>query len=94
MHGCASRVRLSDPSVPQQWLARTSARDVDPADRRRLDLVVYGATPLGEALCCDVTLVSPLTREGRPQPRDGAAISVAERRKRVAYLELLRPGPQ
>ena len=41
--------------VPQQWLACTSARDVDPADRRRLDLVVYGATPLGEALCCVAT---------------------------------------
>ena len=82
--------------VPQQWLARTSARDVDPADRRRRDLVVYGATPLGEALCCDVTLLSPMTREGRPQPsaatRDGAAITVAERR--IAYPELLRPGPQ
>ena len=84
--------------VPQQWLARTSAPGVDPADRRRLDFVAYGATPLGEALCCDVTLVSPLTREGRPQPsvasRDGAAIAVAERRKRAAYPELLRPGPQ
>ena len=71
---------------------------VDPADRRRLDFVAYGATPLGEALCCDVTLVSPLKREGRPQPsaasRDGAAIAVAERRKRAAYPELLRPGPQ
>ena len=66
--------------------------------RRRLDFVVYGAMPLGEALCCDVTLVAPLTREGRPQPsaasRDGAAITVAERRKRAAYPELLRPGPQ
>eukprot|EP00439_Symbiodinium_sp_Y106_P008994 s6778_g1.t1 len=66
--------------------------------RRRLDFVVYGATPLGEALCCDVTLVAPLTREGRPQPsaasRDGAAITVAERRKRAAYPELLRPGSQ
>ena len=45
-----------------------------------------------------MTLVSPLTREGRPQPsaasRDGAAIAVAERRKRAAYPELLRPGPQ
>ena len=26
--------------VPQQWLARTSAPHVDPADRRRLDFVV------------------------------------------------------
>ena len=81
----------------KQWLARTSARHVGPADRRRLDLVVYGATPLGEALCCDVTLVSPWIREGRPQPsatRDGAAIVVAKIRKRVTYLELRRPGPQ
>ena len=89
MHGYASRVRLSDPK------ARTSARDVDPADRRRLDLiVVYGATPLGEALCCDVMLVSPLTREGQPQPfaasRNGGASTVAERRKRVAHPELLQ----
>ncbi|OLP88685.1 hypothetical protein AK812_SmicGene29924 [Symbiodinium microadriaticum] len=71
--------RALEPVVPQQWLARTSARDLDPADRRRLDLVVYGSTPLGE---------------GRPQPsaatRDGAAITVAEKRKRVAYPELLR----
>ena len=57
----AARACLGQQVVPQQWLARTSARDVDPADRRRLDLVVYGATLVGEALCCDVTLVSPLT---------------------------------
>ena len=30
---------------------------VGSADRRRFDFVMYGATPLGEALCCDVTLV-------------------------------------
>ncbi|CAK9101722.1 132 kDa protein, partial [Durusdinium trenchii] len=46
--------------VPQQWLSHTTAPGVCPADRRRLDLVVYGASRLGEALCCDVTLVSPL----------------------------------
>ena len=70
--------------VPQQWLVRTPAP-------RRLDFVAYGATQLGEALCCDVTLVSPLTRDGRPQPssttRDGAALAIAERRKRAAYPE-------
>ena len=84
--------------VPQQWLVRTPAPGVDPDDRRRLDFVSYGATQLGEALCCDVTLVSPLARDGRPQPssttRDGAALAVAERRKRAAYPELLRRGPQ
>ena len=51
--------------VPQQWLAHTTAPNVDPADRRKLDLVIYGATPLGGALCCDATLVSPLTRTGQ-----------------------------
>ncbi|OLQ00142.1 hypothetical protein AK812_SmicGene17239 [Symbiodinium microadriaticum] len=79
-------------------LVRTPAPGVDPDDRRRLDFVAYGATQLGEALCCDVTLVSPLARDGRPQPssttRDGAALAVAERRKRAAYPELLRRGPQ
>ena len=83
--------------VPQQWLAHTTAPNVRSDDRRRLDLVVYGATPLGGALCCDATLVSPLTRTGLPQPcaaaHDGAALRVAERRKRAAYPEL-SSGPQ
>ena len=62
----AGRHSLTHSLTHSQWLARTSTPHVDPADRRRLDFVVYGATPLGEALCCDVTLVAPLTREGRP----------------------------
>ena len=45
--------------VPQQWLAHTTAPGVGAEDRRRLDLVVYGATRHGGALCCDATLVSP-----------------------------------
>ena len=60
--------------------------------------IVYGATPLGLALCCDATLVSPLTRTGLPQPcaaeTHGAALRVAERRKRATYPELARGGPQ
>ena len=84
--------------VPQHWLTYTTAPGVLASDRRRLDLVVYGATAHGGALCCDATLVSPLTRTGHPQPCtaevDGAALQVAERRKRVAYPELSRGGPQ
>ena len=85
-------------AVPQQWLANTSAPGVSAQDLRRLDLVLSGATRLGEALCCDATLVAPLRRDGRPQPRaaeeDGAAIAVARRRKEARYPELCRPGPQ
>ena len=75
--------------VPQQWRAE---------DRRRLDLVIYGATPNGSVLCCDATLVSPLTRTGQPQPCaadvDGAALRTAERRKAATYPELQGAGPQ
>ena len=80
--------------VPQQWLAHTTAVGVDARDRRRLDLVIYGVSPR----CCDATLVSPLTRSGTPQPRaseeDGAALRMAQRRKRATYPELLAQGPQ
>ena len=66
--------------VPQPWLAHTNlATAVD--DRRRLDLLIHGATPRGEALACDVTLVSPLTRSGQPTRQaathDGAALLAA-----------------
>ena len=84
--------------VPQQWLAHTTAPGVAADDRRRLDFVLYGATRLGEALCCDVTLVSPLRRNGRPQPRaaehDGAVLAGARRRRETRYPELAGPGPQ
>ena len=54
--------------VPQPWLAHTTAPHVEPTDRRRLDLLIYGATPNRIALCCNATLVWPLTRTGQPQP--------------------------
>ncbi|CAE7943931.1 unnamed protein product [Symbiodinium sp. KB8] len=84
--------------VPQQWLAHTTAPQVRTDDRRRLDFVVYGATTTGEALCCDATLVSPLTRAGRPihgaHARAGVALDAARRRKVARYPELTRGGPQ
>ena len=49
--------------VPQQWLV-TGPND---GNRRQLDLIVHGACPLGLALCCDATLVSPLTHTNLPQ---------------------------
>ena len=73
----------AEGQVVQQWLARTTATS---------------ATANGGALCCDATLVSPLTRTGHPHPCtvevDGAALKVAERRKHSTYPELARGGPQ
>ena len=66
---CREALGGEDRVVPQQWLARTIAPGVREDDRRRLDLVVYGATRHGSALCCDVTLVSPLRANGHPHPR-------------------------
>ena len=84
--------------VPQQWLAHTTALGVASDNRRRLDLVIYGATPLGGAVCCDATLVSPLRHDGTPHAgapaRDGAVLQVAERRKRATYPELAQGGAQ
>ncbi|OLP20528.1 hypothetical protein AK812_SmicGene48998 [Symbiodinium microadriaticum] len=94
-------VRSCRTFMPQQWLARTSARDVDSADRG-LELLVYGPAPLGDVLCCDVTRLSALTRERRPRPSAAARGGAAwhryrcrkEARNRIAYPELLRPRPQ
>ena len=84
--------------VAQQWLANTTAPGVGPRDRRRLDLVVYGASARGDALCCDATLVSLLRRDGRATARaadiDGAALERARRRKARVYPELGRHGTQ
>ena len=83
--------------VPQPWLAHTNlATAVD--DRRRLDLLIHGATSRGKALACDVTLVSPLLRSGQPTRQaatyDGAALLAARARKHRRYPELLGGGPQ
>ena len=83
--------------VAEQWLVNTTVPGVDPADRRRLDVVVHGASPLGCVWCCDVTLVSPVRRDGTPIPlaadEDGVALSRARGRKERRYPELLERGP-
>ena len=72
------------------------APGVPTSDRRRLDLAVYVASPLGLALCCDATLVNPITGTSTPHPRaehtPGIALRVAESRKRATYPELQRGG--
>ena len=93
---CREAVGAEGHVVPQQWLSHTSAPGVPTSDRRRLDLVVYGASPLGLALCCDATLVSPITGTSTPHPRaehtPGIALRMAESRKRATYPELQRGG--
>ena len=83
--------------VPQQWIANLCLDQVDPADRRRLDMVVYGASPTGVALCCDATVVAPLRRDGRPiggaAREDGVALPRAAARKTRQYPELATRGP-
>ena len=67
---CREAVGPEGHVVPQQWLMHTSAPGVLASDRRRLDLVVYGASPQGLALCCDATLASPVCHErGRAAPQ-------------------------
>ena len=65
------------------------------SDKRRLDLVIYGAAA---GRCFAATLVSPLTRAGHAQPRfaesDGEAVRPAERRKHATYPELSVGDPQ
>ena len=95
---CREAVGPEGHVVPQQWLTHTSAPGVPASDRRRLDLVVYGASPQGLTLCCNATLVSPVTSEGVPHPRAehtaGVALLTAERRKHATYPELRLGGGQ
>ena len=79
--GCGARWANCSPTMA------TTALGVPSNDRRRLDVVAYGAAPCGGAMCCDATLVSPLTRAGKPKtapltmtgPRSGSP-SVANSR--------------
>ena len=95
---CREAVGAEGHVVPQQWLSHTSAPGVPTSDRRRLDLVVYGTSPQGLALCCDATLVSPITGASAPHPRadhtPGIALRMAESRKRATYPELQRGAGQ
>ena len=79
--------------VHKQLLRDTNAASLPPDDRRQLDLVAYGLTQNGAALCCDATVVSPLSRAGQPHglaaDHNGVALRTAETRKRRTYPELV-----
>ena len=82
--------------VPQQWLVSTTAPGIAPDDHWRLDLVIYGAAPLGGAFGCDATLVSPLTRAGEfdlaAAAQNGTVLRTALRRKHATYTEFAACG--
>eukprot|EP00439_Symbiodinium_sp_Y106_P036521 s2421_g4.t1 len=63
-------------------------------DRRRLDMVIYGVTPWGGALCCDATLVLAVSRDGQPQghsaDENGAALATATRHKEACLFYSVR----
>eukprot|EP00973_Karenia_brevis_P003588 498039-Karenia_brevis.AAC.1 len=70
---------------------------VDPADTRRLDLVVPGLNVAqGRPLFCDTTVISPLSRNG--QPRGGTSqggrrlLEDAEADNNATYREVLESG--
>ena len=81
----ARNVRVADMNI-----------DVPVSDARRIEVVCNGL-PFwhGTQLAVDATLVSPLTREGQPQPaadaQPGVALArAAQRKRRHTYPELLR----
>ena len=75
-------------------LVSMNLQGISPWDQRQIEVVANGL-PLwrGSQLAIDVTLVSPVRRDGRPQPHcadvDGAQLEVARRRKEQRYRELL-----
>ena len=79
------------------WLARAHATSASaPRTTQAHAPLRFGhlrsdAQRLRAVLCCDATLVSPLTRTGQPQPCtadvDGAALRTAERGKAATYPE-------
>ena len=99
--GCGSRAKLWAQKV--RWCRSSGSPTPRPLESTRgTDAAwTWSSTVFprgGRHSACDATLVSPLTRSGAPQPRaskeDGAALWVAERRKRATYPELLAQGPQ
>jgi hypothetical protein len=96
----AARIcREAGARVSTNVMLRDLNLHLPPTDNRRLEVVANGL-PLwqGVQLAVDTTLVSPVSRAGRPQPHchstPGAALARARQRKETTYPELLQThGP-
>ena len=85
--------RESGATVHEQHLLRNTTLDVDPADNRRIDLLVAGAPLHNERpLFCDATVRSPLKGNGEPHPKaatkNGAVLTRAVRDKETKYWDV------
>ena len=87
--------------VRAERLLRDTNVSVGQGDLRRMDLVAApGArgpgAHRGRALFCDVSVVSPQTRDGAARPgaanRDGAVLNAVLQRKRERYSDVVRSG--
>ena len=79
----------------REWLRDLNLSGISARDTRQIEVVANGL-PMwgGSQLALDATLVSPVRRNGEPQPlasdEDGAQLRVARRRKERTYPELVR----
>merc|ERR1711965_546534 len=85
------------PDRNVERLLRDTHVPVELPDDRRLDLVVPGLNVAqGLPLFCDVTIVSPLTRQGMPRAgtsnRGGALLERAESDNNATYDTVLETG--
>ena len=86
--------------VPDRNIERLLKNTHDPVpanDQRRLDLVVPGLNVAnGLPLFCDVTVISPLSRNGRPRGgtsnKGGTLLQQADRKNNANYHEVISSG--
>ena len=85
------------PDRNVERLLRNTHVPVDSNDLRRLDLVVPGLNvERGVPLFCDITVISPISRNGAPRGgtsnRGGSLLEEAENANNNTYREVLQTG--
>ncbi len=83
--------REAGATTHEQHLLRNTTLPVDPADNRRIDVMVTGSF-LRRPLLCDATLRSPLKGNGEPHPKaateDGKVFERAAKDKEDKYPDV------